>query len=117
MPKEFNIDDYQYTEEHLGYSEWARGYLPKANHVNSAAKFGGLLFEHQGPEWDFIVRQPNQQQWTLIRDDEGQLLIRNGLAVKGRLGYFFTEHMHNSHATILVKPVPESELDRAACGI
>jgi hypothetical protein len=107
MAKEFNIDDYQYVEEHVTYEQWAASYLPQQNHLNPDAKFAGTLFEHSGEQWDFIVRQPNQQQWTLVRQEDGTLNIRNGLAVRGRLGYFFCERLHNSHGTIIVDDLPD----------
>jgi hypothetical protein len=117
MSKEFNINNYKYEEEHIRYSDWVQGYRPQVNHLKSDAAFGGLLFEHEGDQWDYVVAQVNQLQWTLYRDDEGVLRIRNGLQVRGRLGYFICSNMHNSHATILVGGFPESELTRAACGI
>lgn len=117
MPKEFNIDDYQYTEERIGFSQWLQAYKPQPNLLNHDAKFSGLLFEHHGEEWDFIVKQPNQLQWTLYRDDEdGKLYIRNGLRVKGRVGYFYGHQMHNSHATIIVDGVSEANLEHQVCG-
>ena len=111
MAKEFNLDDYKYEEEHIPYEQWLHGYEPQRNHLNVDAKFGGRLYEHQDLEWDFIVRQPNQCQWTLVRTEDGRLMIKNGLAVKGRLGYFFSEKLHNSHATIIVDDVPDPDLD------
>jgi hypothetical protein len=107
MAKEFNLDDYKYEEEHIPYDQWLHAYEPQQNHLNPDAKFDGRLYEHQGLEWDFIGRQINHHQWTLVRTEDGRLLIRNGLAVKGRLGYFFSQNMHNAHATIIVDGVPD----------
>lgn len=117
MVKEFNIDNYQYVEEHIPFSQWIQSYRPKANQFNSDAAFGGLLFLHEGAQWEFVVGQFNQNQWTLYRDEDGTLKIRNGMQVRGRLGYFVCSVMHNSHGTIIVDGVPESELNRMACGI
>lgn len=117
MAKEFNIDNYKYEEEYLSFRDWAQAYKPKANHLKSDAAFGGLLFEHEGEQWDYVVGQYNQLQWTLYRDEDGTLKIRNGMQVRGRIGYFICSTMHNSHATLIVGGVPETELARTACGI
>lgn len=111
MSKEFNIDDYRYIENKLTLSEWLQRYKPEPNHLNEDARFSGLLFEHQGDEWDFIVKQPNYNQWTLYREDDGQLYIRNGLRVKGRIGYFFGNRMHDGHQTFVVDGVLEENLE------
>jgi hypothetical protein len=108
MSKEFNLDNYKYEEEHVTFSDWLQGYRPQANHLNSAAAFDGLLYVHEGAEWDYVVGQYNQKQWTLYRDSDGVLKIRNGLRVDGRLGYFICSNMHNSHGTIIVGGLPES---------
>lgn len=111
MSKEFNIDNYQYIENKLTLSEWLQQYKPDPNHLNENARFSGLLFEHQGDEWDFIVKQPNYNQWTLYREDDGQLYIRNGLRVKGRVGYFFGSRMHDGHQTFVVHGVLDENLE------
>jgi hypothetical protein len=117
MAKEFNPDNYKYEEEHISYRDWVQAYRPEANQIDSAAAFGGLLYLHEGAQWQHVVSQYNQKQWTLYRDEDGALKLRNGLRVKGRLGYFICSNMHNSHATLIVGGMPESELTRAACGI
>jgi hypothetical protein len=111
MPKEFNLENYKYVEEHLLYSEWLARYQPQQNHLIPHAKFTGTLFEHDGPQWEYIRAIPVQELWTLFRDEDGRLLIRNGLAVRGRLGYFLTGVRHNAHGTIIVDYVPEPDPD------
>ena len=117
MPKEFNIDDYQYTEEHLTLSQWLQGYKPEPNEINHDARFSGLLYEHEGAEWEHVVSQYNNKQWTLYREDDGKVYIKNGLRVKGRIGYFLSKNAHNSHATIIVTDVPEAAVEHQVCGI
>ena len=31
MSKEFNIDDYQYVEEHIDFTQWLQAYQPQPN--------------------------------------------------------------------------------------
>jgi hypothetical protein len=111
MAKEFNLDDYKYVEEHMSYTQWLASYRPQRNHLNSDAKFDGALFEHSGEQWEHIRAIPVQSLWTLFRDEDGRLLIRNGLTVRGRLGYFLGEVGHNAHGTIIVDGVPEDASD------
>lgn len=110
MSKEFNIDNYKYIENKLTFSEWLQGHKPQPNHLKEDARLSGLLFEHEGAEWDFIVKQPNYLQWTVYREDDGTICIRNGLRVKGRIGYCFGGRMHDSHQTFIVEGLSEELL-------
>lgn len=110
MPKEFNIDDYQYTEEVIPLSQWQEMYKPQPNKFNPEARFGGLLYEHDGEQWEHVVSQQNHYQWTLFQDEDKTLKIKNGLVVRGRIGYFLCEVTHNSHATFIVNEVQETML-------
>lgn len=98
---EFNLDNYQYTEEHITLNQFLQ-YLPQQNKFNSAAAFNGTFYQHQGEEWQHIMQLPAANIWTMYVDDEGATKIRNGYQVRGRLGYFECRHMHNAHATIIV---------------
>lgn len=111
MAKEFNLENYKYVEEHLLYSQWLERYKPQQNPFIPHAKFGGALFEHDGEQWEHIRATSIQSVWTLFRDEDGRLLIRNGLTVRGRLGYFLGSVGHNAHGTIIVDYVPEPDPD------
>jgi hypothetical protein len=117
MSKEFNIDNYKYVETIISLSEWLQAYKPLPNEFNHEARFSGLLYEHEGQEWDHVVKQYNQNQWTLYRDEDGTLKIKNGLRVQGRIGYFLGKVMHNSHETIIVDGFNEGALEHRICGI
>jgi hypothetical protein len=101
MPKEFNLDDYQYVEEHITYADFLR-YGPQKNHLDDAAAFNGTLYQHVDAQWDHIVQLPVGLIWTLYRAEDGLLKIRNGYRVDGRLGYFHCAQHHNAHGTIVV---------------
>lgn len=105
MAKEFNIDNYKYVEEHITYGKFLE-HKPLRNHLNSDAKFAGALFDPTGEELKYILQLPVHNIWTLYEED-GQVKIRNGNRVRGRLGYFHCEIGHNAHATILVNEVPD----------
>lgn len=107
MNKEFNLDNYKYVEEHITWDQFL-AHKPLPNELNIDAKFGGALFEPFGEELAHILQRPVHYIWTLYEED-GQLKLRNGHQVRGRLGYFECEQMHNAHATILVDGVPGSD--------
>lgn len=105
MPREFKIDDYQYTEEHITFDQWVNGYKPNKNHLDPDATFNGTLYKHAGAEWDHIVQLHIQEIWSLYEED-GILKIKNGYQVPGRLGYFHCPVYHNPQQTIIVDNVP-----------
>ena len=105
MPREFNLDDYQYVEEHISFNQWLTGYRPNKNHLNPDATFDGMLYQHAGPEWGHIIQLTVHQVWTLYEEDR-TLKIRNGYQVPGRLGYFHCPNFHNPQQTIIVDNVP-----------
>lgn len=117
MAKEFDLNNYQYTETVLTLSEWLQSYKPQPNEFDHEARFSGLLYEHDGEQWEHVVGQHNQYQWTLFEDEDGTLKIKNGLVVRGRIGYFLCKVMHNSHATFLVKGFPSGAVEHRICGI
>lgn len=103
-----DLSKYVYEVKFMPWNTWKEAFLPQLNEFNTDAKFGGRFFEHQGSEWDFIVAQHAQQLWTLVEED-GSFVLRNGVYVKGRRGYFFCERWHNPREFFKV-PVPENFL-------
>ena len=108
MAKEFDLNDYQYVETLMTVDEWLSNYKPQPNKSNDAASFDGLLYEHQGDEWEHVVSQPIHNVWTLFKDEAGTTKIKNGLVVRGRIGYFLSEVQHNPHQTFVVTDVDYS---------
>jgi hypothetical protein len=102
--KEFNLENYQYTEELITFDEFLK-YGPRKNTFDPAASFNGTLFRHEGEQWQHIVQLSSSNIWTLYTDTDGSFKIRNGYRVDGRLGYFHCDRMHNAHGTIIVNGV------------
>ena len=111
MPKEFNIDDYQYTEEHIDFSRWLQSYKPRPNEFIDNARLSGLLLEHEGDQWTEVMKTSAANIWTVFHDDQGKLLMRNGYQVRGRIGYVLCDQMHNAHGTIIVDGLSEGMLE------
>ena len=110
MPKEFNIDDYQYTEEHIDFSQWLQAYQPQPNEFLDDARLSGLLLEHEGEQWVQVMKTSAANIWTVFHDDTGKLLMRNGYQVRGRIGYVLCRRMHNAHSTIFVDGLSQDML-------
>ena len=102
MAKEFNIDDYQYVEEHINFSQWLQAYQPQPNEFVPEARLSGLLLEHEGEQWIHVMKTSAANIWTVFHDDQGKLLMRNGYQVRGRIGYVIGGRRHNAHGTIFV---------------
>jgi hypothetical protein len=111
MAKEFNLDDYQYTEEHINFSQWLQAYQPQPNEFIHDARLSGLLLEHEGDQWEHVMKTSAAYIWTVFEDDQGKLLIRNGYQVRGRIGYVIGKNMHNAHGTIFVDDLSQELLE------
>jgi hypothetical protein len=107
----FDISKYVYEVKPMTWDTWEKAFVPQANQFKSDAKFGGRLFEHEGEQWNFIVAQHAQQLWTLLEEDSGELVLRNGIYVNGRKGYFFCDRWHNPREFFKV-PVPAELLGK-----
>ena len=90
--QEFDLNNYRYEVLEQSYTDWLRSYLPTKNEIIADAKLDGILFEHEGEQWEFIKTQSAQQLWSLIRQEDGRLVLRNGYAgVRGLQGYVFCQ--------------------------
>ena len=111
MTKEFNIDNYQYVEEHIDFSQWLQSYKPQPNAFRHEARLSGLLLEHESAEWEQVMKTSAANIWTIFHDDRGNLLMRNGYQVRGRIGYVLSGVRHNAHGTIFVDGLTQEHLD------
>lgn len=91
----FNINDYKYELQERSFEWWQQSFLPQKNPLSPRGKFNATMFEHAGAQWNYIIGKHAQQLWTLLEEEDGTLVIRNGIYVKGRKGYFFCERWHN----------------------
>ena len=90
--QEFDLNNYRYEKKTQSYTEWLQSYLPTKNEIIEGARLNGMLFENTGAQWEFIKTQSAQQLWSLIRQEDGRLVLRNGYAgVRGLEGYVFCE--------------------------
>lgn len=111
MAKEFNLDDYKYTEELINFSQWLQAYQPQPNEFIENARLSGLLLEHEGEQWTHVMKTSAAYIWTVFETEDGQLRIRNGYQVRGRIGYVICKNMHNAHGTIFVTDLTRESLE------
>jgi hypothetical protein len=110
MNKEFNIDNYQYTEERITFEQWLSSYVPKKNSYTLDARLGGYMLEHEGDQWIEVMKTSAANIWTVFEQD-GLLRIRNGYQVRGRIGYVICDRRHNAHGTIFVEGLTQEHID------
>jgi len=100
-----DLSKYTYEVKTMPWHIWEESFLPLKNEIVPDAKFGGRFFRHDGAEWDHVVGHHAQNIWTMIEEPSGALVLRNGVFVKGRRGYFLCERMHNPREFFRI-PVP-----------
>jgi hypothetical protein len=104
-----DLSKFVYELKTMDWNTWKNAFLPQPNSFNSAAKIDGKFFEHEGQQWEFISSQHAQQLWTMVEEEDGTLVLRNGVYVKRRRGYFFCERWHNPRELFRI-PVPQELL-------
>lgn len=80
----------------LEWDEFVKTYIPRTNHLDDNASFDGCLYETYGEEIEYVKRQAPDVIWTIVEDDDAELVLVSGWHYVNRLGYILTE-----------KPVPE----------
>jgi len=70
-------------------------YRPIQNPIDTNASFNGWMFETFGEEIEYVGSQSENNVWTIVEDDEGDLIICDGIHFVNRLGYVVTEVPHN----------------------
>lgn len=80
---------------------WAAEFKLMPNHITVNSSFDGAMFETYGDDLAHILSFANpilkhkgdamrRRVWTLVEDDEGELVIVNGYHLVNRVGYFLT---------------------------
>jgi hypothetical protein len=107
----FDESKYKYQFTELPWRTWEEAFKPQKNSHNPEAPFSGRLFRHgHHPEWEHLIGQYVQQIWTLYEEEDGTLVLRNGIYVKGGRGHFLCEVFHNSRELFRI-PIPADVLE------
>ena len=67
--------------------------------INNKFRPEEQMFETFGKELEFVKDQPENKVWTLMDDDDGNLVITTGFHVVNRVGYYVTEIPWNREMT------------------
>lgn len=78
----------------MDYDEWAEKFKLKKNALVDDAPFDGCLFETYGREEAQIkelLEACPRCVWTIVEDDDGNLIVVDGWHYVNRFGYLVTE--------------------------
>lgn len=84
--------EHPYTD----YDKWFDEYKPVLNHFHNDENqsWNGCMYETYGQEDEYISKmaetEPNKV-WTIMSDDNGDLVVVNGWHYVNRFGYLITE--------------------------
>jgi hypothetical protein len=74
------------------WDEFEAQFRPVANHLDTNASYGGMMFETYGDERQFVHAQPPEYVWTIAEDYTGDLTwIRPGFFWINCLGHIVTK--------------------------
>jgi len=78
----------------LTWDEFQNRFKPVANHLEPNAPFGGFMYETFGEARAFVEQVSNERPltvWTIVEDDEGDLVAVDGLQWVNRFGFIVTK--------------------------
>ena len=71
--------------------EFKNTYKPIKNHLDDNASWDGCMFETFGDELFFVKNQAPKTIWTIVENDDGNLMPISGFHFVNRMGYLITE--------------------------
>jgi hypothetical protein len=74
----------------ISYQDFMKKWKPIKNKFNKNAHYRGTMFETDGEEREFVLKQDPHKIWTLIDGEGTHLYIVSGWRAADRLGYFVT---------------------------
>jgi hypothetical protein len=95
MEKQMTIDDFynKYTTQYnqvelkkLQAMEDTGSLLP-----DDMCSFGGCMYETFGEELECVKQKENKHIWTIVDNEDGELIIIAGFHFVNRLGYLITD--------------------------
>ena len=95
--------------------KWEEHFKPITNHLNPKAIWQfdgdgtGIMFEPQGKELAFVLKQPVERVWTYIDHNGNGTSIFPGFHVANRIGYFITKIPRSKDDSDLVIEVTQPE--------
>lgn len=89
----------------LTWDEFAARFRPKKNPIDPNASYEGCLLETYGEEGTFVSMMNEiapETVWTVVEDDDGNLVVVDGLHWVNRHGYLVTENGRGPNESFVV---------------
>ncbi len=86
-------------EKQMTIDNFYEKYNPEFNQVllkdakcnpEDMSSFGGCMYETFGKEVEYVKQKPNKNIWTIVDNEDGELIIIAGFHFVNRLGYLIT---------------------------
>jgi len=82
----------------LSYDKWIEEFAPQINTTTDNAAFDGMMYETYDADLAEVMRLSSDvldpagplKVWTLVENDDGDLVICDGYHRVNRMGYFIT---------------------------
>jgi hypothetical protein len=83
----------------LSYDRWIETFNPKVNTITANSAFDGMMFETYGDDLAEVLRLSSDvldpagplKVWTIVENDDGDLVIVDGYHRVNRMGYMITD--------------------------
>ena len=78
----------------MRYEIWVTKFKPVQNHLTAYTAIEGCVFLKDGPDIEFVRKQPLENLWTFIVSDEGRnpvWVISDGFHHVNAMGYLVTK--------------------------
>lgn len=79
----------------LSYDKWIETFTPQTNITTAGSAFDGTMYETYGADLAEVLiwadgKHRHLHVWTLVENDDGDLVICEGYHRVNRMGYFLT---------------------------
>lgn len=82
----------------LSYDKWIEAFKPNINTTTPGSAFDGTMYETYGADLDEVIKWADgamgtsyrRKVWTIVENDDGDLVIVDGYHRVNRIGYLLT---------------------------
>jgi len=89
MEKQMTIDNF-YEKYNPEFNQVLLPTLKDGLSPEDMCSFGGCMYETFGKEVEYVKRKLNKNIWTIVDNEDGELIIIAGFHFVNRLGYLIT---------------------------
>jgi hypothetical protein len=92
MEKITTIEDF-YEKYNPEYNQVLLKTLKDGLSPDDMCSFGGCMYETLGNELEYVLQHSNRNIWTIIDNEDGDLVVIAGFHIVNRLGYLITPEL------------------------